>query len=176
MDTGSLTYAQIWVRAVHAKVGQAQTNKSAQELHRRDRNCLLPCPARGSNPGSSDLNFDPLPPNYSPSFSIHDTMESFGAEWNGMTGEGSCEAVVRPTPGFERGNPLIELVNSVSCDNPPWLPLWEECIPPKTECSCLHGGVIGNGQRRNPPTLCSGPVLVLVQSGTFKIKHPFQIL
>ena len=27
--------------------------------------------------------------------------------------------------------------------------------PPKTECGCLYGGVIGNGRTRNPLTLCS---------------------
>ena len=40
--------------------GGSGTNKSAQELIRRDRKktCPLPCPARGSNPESSDLNSD----------------------------------------------------------------------------------------------------------------------
>ena len=51
-DTGSLTCAQIWVLAVHTK--------SAQELTRRDRkkHRSSPCRARGSNPGSLDLNSD----------------------------------------------------------------------------------------------------------------------
>ena len=36
-------------------------NKSAHKLTRRDRkNRLCPCPTRGSNPGSSDLNLDSL--------------------------------------------------------------------------------------------------------------------
>ena len=36
-------------------------------------------------------------------------------------------------------------------------------VPPKSECGCLHGGVIENGRIRNPLTLCSVPVLVPVQ-------------
>ena len=36
MDMGSLTWAQIWVLAAHTK-GGSSTNKSAQELTRRDR-------------------------------------------------------------------------------------------------------------------------------------------
>ena len=36
--------------------GGSGTYTSAQELPRRDqKTCTLPCPARGSNPGSSDL-------------------------------------------------------------------------------------------------------------------------
>ena len=40
----------------------SDTNKSAQELTRRDikKHCFSPCPARGSNPGSLDLNSDAL--------------------------------------------------------------------------------------------------------------------
>ena len=34
--------------------------------------------------------------------------------------------------------------------------------PLKTECGCLHGGVIENGHACNPLTLCSVPVLVHV--------------
>ena len=58
IDVGSLTCAQLWVRAVHVKVGSG-TNKSAQELTRLrgvEKKCPSPCPTRGSNPGSSDLN------------------------------------------------------------------------------------------------------------------------
>ena len=40
--------------------GGSGTNKSAHELTRKDRNCTSPCPAMGSNPGSSDLNSDSL--------------------------------------------------------------------------------------------------------------------
>ena len=56
MDVGSVTCAQIRVRAVHTMWGgQAQSNKSAKELTRRDRKkcSSSPCPARGWNPGSS---------------------------------------------------------------------------------------------------------------------------
>ena len=35
--------------------------------------------------------------------------------------------------------------------------------PPKTECDCLHGGVIENGRACNPLTLCSVPALFFVQ-------------
>ena len=35
-------------------------------------------------------------------------------------------------------------------------------FPPKTECDCLHGGVIEKGRTRNPLTLCSVPVHVWV--------------
>ena len=35
--------------------------------------------------------------------------------------------------------------------------------PPKMECGCLQGGVIGNGRTRNLLALCSVPVLVHVQ-------------
>ena len=51
---GSLTCAQIWVCAVHTKGGQAQTS-----LH-KSWNCTIPCPARGSNPGPTDLNSNAL--------------------------------------------------------------------------------------------------------------------
>ena len=52
MDIGSLTCAQISVLAVHTNGGGSGTNKSAQELSRRDRkNCRSPWPARESNPG-----------------------------------------------------------------------------------------------------------------------------
>ena len=50
MDVGSLTYAQTWMRVIHTKIGcvcvcggggvgggVSATNKSAQELTRRDR-------------------------------------------------------------------------------------------------------------------------------------------
>ena len=68
MDMGCLTCAQIWVCAVNTKGGgggwgggELSTNKSAQELTRRDRkNCPPPCPARGLNPGCSDFNSDAL--------------------------------------------------------------------------------------------------------------------
>ena len=33
---------------------------------------------------------------------------------------------------------------------------------PKTECGCLHGGVIENGRECNPLTLCSVPVHVMM--------------
>ena len=57
MDMGSLTCAYRWVRTVRG----SGTNKSAHELTQRDRNNYFsPCPATGSNPGSSDLNSDSL--------------------------------------------------------------------------------------------------------------------
>ena len=53
MDMGSLTCAHVWARAVHIK-GQAQLNKSAQELTRRDRKTVpLPAP-----PGALCMNRD----------------------------------------------------------------------------------------------------------------------
>ena len=57
---GSLTCVETWVRAVHSE-GESDTNKSAQELTRRDTKnlSLSPCPATGSNPRSSDLKSDP---------------------------------------------------------------------------------------------------------------------
>ena len=67
MVMGSLTCTYIWLRAVHTMGGGGEggggggagTNdyKSAKELTRRDRKN---CSARGSNPGSSDLNSDAL--------------------------------------------------------------------------------------------------------------------
>ena len=41
--------------------GQAQIRK---------KNCLSPCPGRGSNPGSSDLNSDALPTELRPHFEV----------------------------------------------------------------------------------------------------------
>ena len=49
--------------------GGSTTNKSAQELTRRDTNkypSLIMPRQRGSNPGSSDLNSDALPLSYAP--------------------------------------------------------------------------------------------------------------
>ena len=41
--------------------GPVRIERHKQELTRRDRkNCSSPCPAKGSNPGSSDLNSDSL--------------------------------------------------------------------------------------------------------------------
>ena len=63
MDTGSITGAHIWMRAVHMKGGgggvrhkQVCTRVDSE----RQKNCSSPCPARGSNPGSSDLDSDSL--------------------------------------------------------------------------------------------------------------------
>ena len=42
-------------------------------------------------------------------------------------------------------------------------PLFIPQSPPKTECDCLHGGVIENGCTHNPLTLCSVPALIHVQ-------------
>ena len=33
--------------------------------------------------------------------------------------------------------------------------IWLVMIPPKSECGCLHGGVIENGRTHNPLILCS---------------------
>ena len=70
MDMGSLTCAQMWVRAIHTK-----TNKSAQVLTQRgQKNCSSPCSSWGSNPGSSDLNSYSLttePHPQSPRFKFH---------------------------------------------------------------------------------------------------------
>ena len=63
MDVGSLTCAQSASRTHEGGGGGGSgsgTNKSAQELTRRDRKTLSSCPARGSNPGSSDLNSNAL--------------------------------------------------------------------------------------------------------------------
>ena len=45
---------KFWVRAIPMKGGQAQTSLH-KELTQKDRKTRLPCPTRGSNPGSSDL-------------------------------------------------------------------------------------------------------------------------
>ena len=64
MDVGSLTWTQIWVRAIHTKGGwgacQAQISLPKSWLGRIKKTSLSPCPTRGSNPGSSDLNADTL--------------------------------------------------------------------------------------------------------------------
>ena len=57
---GILMYTQIWVRAVHMKGGQAKTNLYKSWLGGTEKNCLSPCPTRGSNPESSDLNSEAL--------------------------------------------------------------------------------------------------------------------
>ena len=51
--------------------GGSGTNKSAQEQTRRDRKTVSPCPARGSNPGSTDLNSDALTTELHPHHSKH---------------------------------------------------------------------------------------------------------
>ena len=61
MNMGSLTYAPIWVRAIHTNGGQAQM--SAQDWTWRNRKTAplaSPCPTRESNPGSWDLNSEAL--------------------------------------------------------------------------------------------------------------------
>ena len=63
MDTGSLTYAHINVGACRAHVEGSGTNKAAQERvdsQGQIKKLRSPCPARGSNPGYSDLNSDAL--------------------------------------------------------------------------------------------------------------------
>ena len=57
----SLSWAQIWVHAIHMKGGQAQTSLHKSCLGGTEKKLsLTPCSTRGLNPGSSDLNFDIL--------------------------------------------------------------------------------------------------------------------
>ena len=66
IDMGSLTCAQTWVRALHIYIytrkGGQGTNKSAQELARRDRKKPVhhPAPPGDRTQGSSDVNPDSL--------------------------------------------------------------------------------------------------------------------
>ena len=57
---GSLTCAHIWVYVVHTKRGQAPTSLYTRVRLGGTEKLLSPCPARGSNPGSLDLNSDAL--------------------------------------------------------------------------------------------------------------------
>ena len=59
MGMGSLTCAQIWVRAVHTKWQSGTTKQVCTRIDSEGQKiCTSPCPARGSNPGSSDFNSD----------------------------------------------------------------------------------------------------------------------
>ena len=73
MDMGSLTCAQIWVRArIHPKGGGGggggvrHKEVVDSEGHKSG---MRPCPARGSNPGSSDGNSDALTTDLRPPWS-----------------------------------------------------------------------------------------------------------
>ena len=57
---GSLTCAHVWVRAIHMK-GIRQRHVCTRVDSERQKNSCSPCPVRGSNPGSFDLNSDALP-------------------------------------------------------------------------------------------------------------------
>ena len=58
MDLGYLTCAQMWMRTVHTKGGQAQTNlRTRVDDSERQKNCSSPCRTWGSNPGSSGFFF-----------------------------------------------------------------------------------------------------------------------
>ena len=82
MDMGSFTCAQIWVRAIRTKGGQAQTIKSPQELTRGNINTFTyPAPSRGSNPGSAGLNSDALTTELHPRCWVTGSIESH--KWNG---------------------------------------------------------------------------------------------
>ena len=57
---GSLTCAQIWVRAVVYEVGVRHKQVCTKVDSEGQKNCPSPSPTRGSNPGFSDLNSDAL--------------------------------------------------------------------------------------------------------------------
>ena len=56
----SFTTDRYGIFNVRTNLSVCRTYKSAQEMtgERGDRTTVLTCPTRGSNPGSSDLNFD----------------------------------------------------------------------------------------------------------------------
>ena len=64
VDMGSLTCAHVWVRAVHTKRGEGRgsaTNKSAQELTRRDRKTIFhPGPSGNQTQGFGYYHSDAL--------------------------------------------------------------------------------------------------------------------
>ena len=68
MYMGSLTCAQTWVRAVYSRKGVTHNQVCTGVVSEGHKNaCFSPGPARGSNPGSSDLNSnclttEPRPP------------------------------------------------------------------------------------------------------------------
>ena len=88
MDMGSLTCAQIRVRAVHTKGGQAQTSLRKGVDLEGQKKCSSPCPTRGSNPGSLDLNSSSLTTGPRPPFHVRSlyrpdriTTTEWSTEW-----------------------------------------------------------------------------------------------
>ena len=119
MHMGSLTCALIWVCAVYTKGGARHKQVCTRVDSGGHKNCLWPCPARGSNPGSSGLNSDAVTTDLRPS-SLHWTDEFSIITW-------------RHVISTHEGTVLVSLVGFMHT-----LSVWLACMP---------GGVIEGDSR-----------------------------